>query len=171
MNFSAIFTLIGLCLISTFFPLASWSFAKDFSHFSAELPEGWDGDEQSGFITDNKNEYLLTMGKKDEKGDQFLAQVSIFILPNKPGATSEQAARRLAEAQGDSTEPAQEGKFWVFEGEPRSRTIKGLAKTRVKANPEYLFIIICQDPLNLGGEEIISSLVPASDLARSLLEN
>lgn len=140
-----------------------------FKHFSVTLPSGWDGDEQSGFISDNQDEYQLTLGRKDESGDSFVAQVSIFLLPNKPQADSKKAAEILAEAQADSSMPTQEGDFFVFTGEPRTRALKGKATTMVRTTPEAMLIIIAQDPENLGAAEIIKSLKAETDMARNIL--
>lgn len=155
---------------------ASFAFAgeneggsRTFAHFAVNLPPGWDGDEQKGFITDNSDEYLLTLGKKDAEGERFVAQVSIFLLPNKPGVNSEEAARRLASEQGDSTKPVQDGPFWVFEGEPRSRTVAGRGITRVATNPQWMLIIIAQDADGKDAAEIMRSLAPVSDISRQLL--
>lgn len=142
---------------------------KTFRHFSADLPAGWDGDEQSGFISDDPDEYQLTLGKKDESEDSFVSQISIYLLPNKPGVDTETAARTLAEAQGDTTPPVQRGNFRVFTGEPRTRAMKGMATTMVNASPERLLIIIAQDPLKQGSEEIIASLKGETEEARKML--
>ena len=140
---------------------------REFSQFSAILPNGWDGDEQTGFISDNPDEYQLTLGLT--RDDNFVAQVSVFLLPNKPKATAEKAARQLAEAQGDASEPRQEGNFWVFTGEPRTRAMKGRAQTLVNATPETMLIIIAQDPENLGAAGIVQSLRGLTPIAASLL--
>lgn len=140
-----------------------------FSRFSVELPAGWDGDEQTGFISDNPEEYSLTLGHKDQSGDNFISQVTIYLLPNKPGVNAREAAKKLTEAQGDSTEPVQDGIFWSFRGEPRSRTIKGMATTFVNADPDTLLIIIAQDPENMGAEALIDSLRGLTPKAKQLL--
>lgn len=140
---------------------------QEFSHFSAILPEGWSGDEQTGFIGDDSSEYLLTFGKT--RNDKFVAQVSIFLLPNNPKTNSEDAAKKLAEAQGDASEPRQQDGFWIFTGEPRTNTMRGKATTMVTATPEHILIIIAQDPENLGSSEILQSLRGATPLATSLL--
>ncbi len=142
---------------------------REFSQFAMLLPSGWDGDEQTGFISDDPGEYQITLGRKDDNGDNFLAQVSIFLLPNKPGINSRQAVEKLREAQGDATEAREEDGFMVFEGEPRSRTLKGRARTMVRATPENLLIIMAQDPQNLGSDEIMRSLHGISPTARQLL--
>lgn len=153
--------------LATGAPLADESGRREFSQFSVILPAGWDGDEQSGFISDNPEEYLLTLGRT--RDDNFVAQVSIFLLPNKPGASAEKAARQLAEAQGDASEPAKKDNFWIFTGEPRTKAMKGIATTMVNATPEHLLIIIAQDPENLGSQELLQSLRGQTPLATSLL--
>ncbi len=130
---------------------------REFSQFAMLLPSGWDGDEQTGFISDDPGEYQITLGRKDDNGDNFLAQVSIFLLPNKPGINSRQAVEKLREAQGDATEAREEDGF------------KGRARTMVRATPENLLIIMAQDPQNLGSDEIMRSLHGISPTARQLL--
>lgn len=163
-----------LGLILFFFCIPTVGFAVDaihraFSQFSVDLPPGWDGEEQSGFISDNKDEYLLTLGKKDDKGDNFIAQVSIYLLPNKPGVDSATAAKTLAEAQGEASVPIQKGNFQVFTGEPRTRALKGMATTMVNASPQWLLIIIAQDPQACGSEQIIASLTGETAEAKTML--
>lgn len=160
---------LAACCCRAFGAPANEAETREFSQFSVQLPAGWDGDEQTGFISDNPEEYQLTLGKKDEEGERFLAQVSIFLLPNKPGANARDAASTLAEAQGESTEPVKEGNFWTFTGEPRSRTVKGMAKTLVSTTPENLLIIIAQDPLQLGSDTILKSLKGMTPRAKTLL--
>lgn len=143
--------------------------AREFSEFSLVLPEGWDGEEQKGFVSDDPGEYLLTLGKKDEKEDNFEAQVSIFLLPNKQGASAKDAAATLAEAQGESSEPVLENGLYVFTGEPRSNVVKGMAKTFVNTTPEKMLIIIAQDPKRLGAKQILESLRGLTDYSRQLL--
>lgn len=140
-----------------------------FKRFSLVLPPGWEGEEQTGFISDDPEEYLLVIGKKDEEGERFLAQASIYLLPNKPEASPESAAQKLAEAQSDASAPVKEGALWTFTGEPRSNIVKGKAKTLVNASKDKLLIIIVQDPENLGGEAVLASLSGESPEARELL--
>lgn len=156
-----------ILLIASIAPAAEKNDLRHFSHFSMILPEGWDGDEQTGFISDNPAEYQLTLGLV--RDNNFVAQVSIFLLPNKPGATAEKAAHQLAEAQGNASEPVQEGDFWVFSGEPRTKALKGMAKTLVNTSPDSMLIIIAQDPEDLGSAEILQSLRGETPLAASLL--
>lgn len=141
----------------------------EFGQFAVELPPGWEGDEQTGFISDNPEEYMLILGRKDAEGDKFIAQISIYLLPNKPGATPEQAARTLADAQGEPTEPVLRGNLWQFEGEPRSNVIKARAVTMVNANKERMLIIIVQDPEKLGAEKIVENMKAVTPKAKELL--
>lgn len=142
---------------------------KEFGQFAVDLPPGWDGDEQTGFISDNPEEYMLILGRKDADMDKFTAQISIYLLPNKPGKNAEQSAQILAESQGEATEPAQRGNFWQFEGEPRGNVLKGRALTMVNANKERLLIIIAQDPERGEAAEIVASLRGSTPKARELL--
>lgn len=143
--------------------------SREFSEFSLVMPAGWDGEEQKGFVSDNPDEYLLTLGKKDEKEDHFEAQVSIFLLPNRQGASARDAATTLADAQGESSEPVLENGLYVFSGEPRSNVVKGIAKTFVNTTPEKMLIIIAQDPKQLGSAQILESLRGLTDSSRQLL--
>lgn len=156
-------------LLLVAFALPVCAAETEFGQFAVSLPPGWDGEEQRGFVSDDNMEYVLTLGRKDEAGDNFLAQVTIFLLPNKPGADAHGAARTLAESQGNASEPEQMGNFWQFTGEPRSRTVKGMGTTMVNADPDYLLIIIAQDSQNLGADEIITSLRGLTPEARRLL--
>lgn len=170
MYFRKIFLLAALVLFWAPLAMAATETRHvEFAHFAVDLPAEWDGDEQTGFISDKPDEYALTLGRKDEKGDNFVAQISIYLLPNKPGANSRDAARKLAEAQGEATEPVQNGNMWQFTGEPRSNTVKGMATTMVNTTPERMLIIIAQDPQNLGSEDIVKSLTGVSPQAREML--
>lgn len=142
---------------------------KEFAQFAASLPDGWDGDEQVGFISDNPEEYMLILGKKDAAGDKFLSQISIYLLPNRPGADARRAADILSEAQGEPSAPVEEGNFWVFEGEPRGNAVKGRGTTRVNTDPETMLVIISQDPESTGAEDVIRSLRGLTPKARALL--
>lgn len=142
---------------------------REFTHFSLVLPPGWDGEEQKAFISDNPDEYLLVLGKKDSGEERFLAQVSIYLLPNRPGAAAEDAALTLAMAQADASKPLKEGSMWTFTGEPRSNVVKGRAKTLVNTDKDNMLIIIAQDPENLGADAILDSLSGNSGKARELL--
>ena len=142
---------------------------RDFSRFAATLPPGWDGEERTGFSSGAPEEYMLVLGVQDEAAERFLAQVSVFVLPNRKGSSARDFARGMAGLQGDATEPREEGRFWTFEGEPRTQALHGRATTSVAATPERLLIIITQDPENLGGKEIAASLRGLDDETRALL--
>lgn len=162
----AIFLLFALIMICTS------SYGREagrhtFRYFSVNLPYGWTGDEQTGFVGDDPATWMLTLAKKE--GDSFLAQISIYFLPNKPGVNSEEAASRLAEAQANTTAPAPQGNFMVFEGEPRTRVVKGRARTMVCATPAHLLIIIAQEPQQLEAGQIIESMKGETDEARAML--
>lgn len=142
---------------------------RSFSRFGATLPPGWDGEERTGFSSGAPEEYMLVLGVQDEAAERFLAQVSVFVLPNRKGSTAGDFARQMAELQGDATEPREEGRFWTFEGEPRTQALRGRATTSVAATPERLLIIITQDPEHLGGAQVAESLRGLDDETRGLL--
>lgn len=154
-----------LCLAPFSAPCAE----REFNRFALTLPEGWDGEEQTGFVTDNPDEYQLTLGKKEENENKFAARISVFMLPNASGTNAEDAAEKLTEAQGDPTAPIRENGLWTFEGEPRSHALKGRAKTWVNTNPRFMLIIIAQDPSGLGAEEIVKSMRGLTPEAKELL--
>ncbi len=159
LNWKNIPPFIAICVLALFATTGDAAeMAREFSRFSVELPAGWDGEEKTGFVSDNPDEYLLTLGKTDAGGDEILAQISVYILPNVNAVSAADAARRLAEAQGGSDEPRREGVLWTFTGEPRTKIIKGRAVTYANATPEKMLIIIAQDPKNLGAAEILASL-------------
>lgn len=170
-RFSACLTVLFAMCFLVFHVMANElnGIPRAFSRFELLLPPGWDGDEQSGFISDNRDEYMINVAKKAPDEDRYLAQVSIYILPNTGANNSEQAARVLAEAQADSTEPVQEGIFWTFDGEPRTNIVHGRAKTLVRALPDKMLIIIAQDDHGEEAATIISSLKALTPDARELL--
>lgn len=142
---------------------------REFSRFAATLPPGWDGEERTGFSSGAAEEYMLVLGVQDAAGERFLAQVSVFVLPNSKESTAEDFARQMAELQGDATTPRAEGNFQVFSGEPRTQALRGRATTMVSATPERLLIIIVQDPEALGGAEVAASLRGLTPETRELL--
>lgn len=164
-----IFRALACLVLAWPFALFAATSGDGFARFSVELPAGWGGDEQTGFVSDDPDEYQLTFTRPDEAGDEILGQVSIYMLPNKPGTNARETAARLAEAQGGSSEPKEENGMWVFRGEPRTRAMRGEAITMVNANPQRLLIIIAQDPKNLGSRQIIDSLRAKTPEARELL--
>lgn len=142
---------------------------REFSRFAASLPPGWDGEERTGFSSGAPEEYMLVLGVQDTAGERFLAQVSVFVLPNLKGSSAGDFARQMAELQADATAPRKEGNFQVFSGEPRTQALRGRATTMVSATPERLLIIIVQDPEALGGAEVAASLRGLTPGTRELL--
>ena len=106
---------------------------------------------------------------RDRQQERFLAQISIYLLPNTPKATAEDFARKMTGLQGDASEPRQEGHFWMFSGVPRNQTVKGQAVTRVAATTEWILIIIAQDPNQIGADKIVDSLRGVTPEARAIL--
>ncbi|WP_027719669.1 hypothetical protein [uncultured Desulfovibrio sp.] len=140
---------------------------RDFAQFSADLPDGWDGQERTAFSTGSQDEYMLVLGRQDQ--ERFLAQISIYLLPNTPKSTAEEFARKMTGLQGDTSEPAQEGRFWTFSGVPRNQTFKGRAVTKVAATTERILIIIAQDPDQIGADKVVDSLRGVTSEARAIL--
>ena len=141
---------------------------RTFTEFALDLPEGWDGSDRAGFISKDRNEYMLVVGKKDEANEQYLAHISLFLLPNKPGKNAHDSAQVLAEQQADASELRERGLFWTFTGNPRDNVLKGMATTYVAASPETLCIIIVKDPSQINAVDILESLRPVSDRAKAL---
>lgn len=131
---------------------------QQFARFAATLPEGWSGEEKIGFVSDNPDEYMLTIGKMDPADDEIAAQISVYLLPNKDGVAPREMARRLAEAQGGADEPREIDGLWTFAGEPRTNIIKGRATTYANAAGGKMLVVIVQDPENLGADAIFASL-------------
>ncbi|MCR4666012.1 MAG: protoporphyrinogen oxidase [Desulfovibrio sp.] len=142
---------------------------RNFLEFSVTLPDGWDGSERSAFISNDKREYMLVLGLKNEKEDAYRALISIYLLPNKPGKNAHDSAIALAEQQANASEPREEGPFWVFTGNPRDNILKGMAQTFVAANASDLFIIIVKDPEKIGATDIIRTLRPRTERSTALL--
>ena len=140
-----------------------------FAQFSADLPEGWDGQERTAFSSGSQDEYMLVLGKQDREQERFLAQISIYLLPNTPKATAEDFARKMTELQGDASEPRKEGLFWTFTGVPRNQTVKGQAVTMVNTTPERILIIISQDPERIGADKVVAGLSGVTPEAKALL--
>ena len=179
-SFSSAHTARALCRLSFFcvffltalfflFPNTLQAEVREFREFRITLPEGWDGGEKSGFSSGDRNEYMLVLGKKDSAGERYLAHITLFFLPNKPGKDAHESAKTLAKSQADSTEPVKDGLFWVFTGDPRDNILKGKGTTRVAADRENLLIIIIKDPENTHAEDILKTLTPLSERAKKLL--
>ncbi|OXS29159.1 MAG: hypothetical protein BCS36_13945 [Desulfovibrio sp. MES5] len=148
---------------------ASSAATRDFARFSAKLPEGWDGEERTGFRSGNDEECMLILGLKDPSGDNYKALVSVFVLPNEKNATSQSIAEDLRQFQAEATEPQQDGHFWSFSGEPRSQAFKSSALTRVHATSDMVLIAIIQDPENQGALAVFDSLKGLTPQTRDLL--
>ena len=142
--------------------------ATAFERFSAVLPQGWSGEDQSGFSSGNNQEYMLSIGKKGDKA--FEAQLTLFILPNERRQSAADIAGQLAQMQDHPGPVTEKDGFQCFTGEPRSKISGGEALTRVRATPDLMLIIVSQDPRNLGAEKVFQSLVPLTPDAKKLLE-
>jgi hypothetical protein len=129
---------------------------RAFTRFSAEMPDGWTGDEPEGFAKPEDDRYMLVFTRRDEEGENIKAAVTVFLLPPLRENTEEIAAK-LASMQKNSSSPYQDGLFRAFRGEPQTQ-FKAPALTRVRSTDRHLLIIIVQDPENLGGERIFASL-------------
>jgi hypothetical protein len=130
---------------------------KIFTYFSADLRDGWDGEENVGFTGEKGNEYMLVFKKHDDTGENIKGVVSLFLLPPLPHGPAE-IAGKLASMQEGSTTPHQEGNFWTFSGEPRTQGFKAPAVTWVNATSKHTLVVIVQDPEQLGGKELFASL-------------
>ncbi|MBO4335347.1 MAG: protoporphyrinogen oxidase [Desulfovibrio sp.] len=159
-------------LVLALLALTNQAIAKErvFSEFSLDLPQDWDGSERTGISSRDQNEYMLFLGKKDAEEENYVAYLSIYLLPNKPGKDAEQSARALASQQAEASEPVEEGPFWVFTGNPRDTILKGQAKTLVTANKDDLLIIIVKDPASQGAEGILKSLKATDERSARLLK-
>lgn len=166
-TFTGIFFLILFPLFA-FAENAKFSY-KEFAQFSAELPPGWSGDETNGFISDDPLEYMLAFTKKNMAEDAVEAQVTVYLLPNKPKKNAQESAVVLAASQADASAPMPDGKLWTFTGEPRSAAVKGKGQTWVNATPEKLLIIIAQNLENTGADKLVKSLKGLNADAKNLL--
>ena len=138
----------------------------NFERFSVLLPQGWTGEDQSGFHSGDNREYMLMLGKKGDAS--FEASLTIFILPNLKGEDAKSLAEQSARMQNNASAVTEKDGFWSFTGEPRSKISGSEALTRVRATPDLMLIIVSQDPKNLGAEKVFQSLVPRSPDARKL---
>lgn len=162
--------LISLCLFFCVFCYStSFSAEVTFSQFSVDLPEGWDGEEKIGFVSDNPEEYMLVLLRKDESGENILAQATLYVLPNTKGLEAKELARQMSEQQADTSELNQEACFWTFTGEPRSTTVKGQALNKVSTSDGKMLIMIAQDPKGLGAYPLLDSLRGLNPTAQNLL--
>ena len=157
-------TLLVLCLA-----VSAQAETRAFTLFSADLPQGWDGEENMGFKSGNPNECMLILGLANAKRDGYDALVSLFVLPNDQKEDSASVANKLAPLQANSSTPRPQGAFWTFSGEPRSQTFPAPGVTKVSATPDKVFIAIIQDPDQRGAEAVFASLKGLTPEAAKLL--
>ena len=159
-----VITLLVLCLA-----VSAQAETRSFTLFSADLPQGWDGEENMGFKSGNPNECMLILGLANAKRDGYDALVSLFVLPNDQKEDSASVANKLAPLQANSSTPRPQGAFWTFSGEPRSQTFPAPGVTKVSATPDKVFIAIIQDPDQRGAEAVFASLKGLTPEAAKLL--
>ena len=157
-------TLLVLCLAAS-----AQAETRAFTLFSADLPQGWDGEENMGFKSGNPNECMLILGLANAKRDGYDALVSIFVLPNDQKEDSASVANKLAPLQANASTPRPQGHFWTFNGEPRSQTFPAPGVTKVSATPDKVLIAIVQDPDQRGAEAVFASLKGLTPEAAKLL--
>ncbi len=157
-------TLLVLCLA-----VSAQAETRAFTLFSADLPQGWDGEENMGFKSGNPNECMLILGLANAKRDGYDALVSIFVLPNDQKEDSASVANKLAPLQANASTPRPQGHFWTFNGEPRSQTFPAPGVTKVSATPDKVLIAIVQDPDQRGAEAVFASLKGLTPEAVKLL--
>ena len=157
-------TILVLCLA-----VSAQAETRSFTLFSADLPQGWDGEENMGFKSGNPNECMLILGLANAKRDGYDALVSLFVLPNDQKEDSASVANKLAPLQANSSTPRPQGAFWTFNGEPRSQTFPAPGVTKVSATPDKVFIAIIQDPNQRGAEAVFASLKGLTPEAAKLL--
>ena len=157
-------TLLVLCLA-----VSAQAETRAFTLFSADLPHGWDGEENMGFKSGNPNECMLILGLANAKRDGYDALVSIFVLPNDQKEDSASVANKLAPLQANASTPRAQGHFWTFNGAPRSQTFPAPGVTKVSATPDKVLIAIVQDPDQRGAEAVFASLKGLTPEAAKLL--
>ena len=157
-------TLLVLCLA-----VSAQAETRSFTLFSADLPQGWDGEENMGFKSGNPNECMLILGLANANRDGYDALVSLFVLPNDQKEDSASVANKLAPLQANSSTPRPQGAFWTFNGEPRSQTFPAPGVTKVSATPDKVLIAIVQDPDQRGAEAVFASLKGLTPEAVKLL--
>ena len=140
-----------------------------FGRFSADLSQEWAGEEREGFRSGNPEEYMLILAHQNPATQATDALVSLFIIPNEDGGSSEEVARKLAQFQADATAPRQDGVFWAFTGEPRSPSFRAPAVTRVRATPQRVLIAIVQSQDTTEAEAVFAGLRGLTPEARELL--
>jgi len=162
-------TLLFLALCMLCLTATAQAESRSFTLFSADLPQGWDGEEKMGFKSGNPDECMLILGLSNEKKDGYEALVSIFVLPNTQNDDSATLANKLAPLQANASTPRPQGPFWMFNGELRSQVFPAPGVTRVSATPDKVFIAIVQDPSQRGAGAVFSSLKGLTPEVRKLL--
>ena len=162
-------TLFFLSLLMLCLTVTAQAEPRSFTLFSADLPQGWDGEENMGFKSGNPNECMLILGLANAKRDGYDALVSIFVLPNDQKEDSASVANKLAPLQANASTPRPQGHFWTFNGEPRSQTFPAPGVTKVSATPDKVLIAIVQDPDQRGAEAVFASLKGLTPEAVKLL--
>ena len=157
-------TLLVLCLA-----VSAQAETRAFTLFSADLPQGWDGEENMGFKSGNPNECMLILGLANAKRDGYDALVSIFVLPNDQKEDSASVANKLAPLQANASTPRPQGPFWTFNGEVRSQIFPAPGVTKVSAPPGKGMVALVQDPEQRGAEAVFASLKGLTPEAAKLL--
>lgn len=142
---------------------------RNFTLFSADLPAGWDGEENMGFKSGNPQECMLVLGLSNDAHDGYKALISIFVLPNDQGEDSATIANKLAQFQANPSTPRPQGAFWTFNGQPRSQNFAVPGVTKVNATKDRVFIAIVQDPEQNGAEAVFAGLKGLTPESRQLL--
>lgn len=164
----SLFVLLGMYAFLAI-PITTTAEPRLFSEISLDMQDSWEGEERTAFITGNRDEYMLTLAKKNSEGDSYVAQISIYILPNKSALTAKESAAELAKKQDDVSNLEQDGPFWKFTGYPKSNIVKGMAITRVAATSEWWCFIIAQDTQTDEAEKMIASLRGLTERTKALL--
>ncbi|MBQ9407283.1 MAG: protoporphyrinogen oxidase [Desulfovibrio sp.] len=163
-------TLIALMLTLMCSVVTAGAEEHAFTLFSADLPDGWGGDEKEGFTFGEGGEgYMLILTCPGADGESIAAAVSLFVLPNIHHDDSATHAAKLAKLQENASAPRPDGPFWAFTGQPHSRSIDAPAVTRVNVTPEKALIAIVQDTGEHGAEQVFRSVRGLTDESRTLL--
>ena len=162
-------TLFFLSLLMLCLTVTAQAEPRSFTLFSADLPQGWDGEEKMGFKSGNPDECMLILGLSSEKKDDYAALISIFVLPNTQNDDSASLANKLAPLQANASQPRPQGPFWTFNGELRSQAFPAPGVTKVNATADKVIIAIVQDPDQRGAEAVFASLKGLTPETRKLL--
>ena len=145
-------TLFFLSLLMLCLTVTAQAEPRSFTLFSADLPQGWDGEEKMGFKSGNPDECMLILGLSNEKKDD-----------------SASIANKLATLQANASQPRPQGPFWTFNGELRSQAFPAPGVTKVNATADKVIIAIVQDPDQRGAEAVFASLKGLTPETRKLL--